>query len=127
MGLFTATGSRRLARMLRARRAMRLALVAVLLCAASSEAVTLTWTDNSTGETGQEIERCQGTNCTSFTLLTTVAANITIAVDTTALERTTYCYRIRAIATGVPPSGYSNVSCVTTGLNGPTGLIATPQ
>jgi hypothetical protein len=63
----------------------------------------LTWTDNSSTETGFRIERKVGTG--SYATLTTKAANTTTHTDT-PLTPGTYTYRV--IATGTPDSAPSN-------------------
>ncbi len=75
--------------------------------------VQLTWKDNSTNETGFEIERCTGAGCTNFARIRTVAANTTRYNDKTVAGATTYSYRVRATSSA-GPSGYSNTATVTT-------------
>lgn len=81
----------------------------------------LNWQDNATGETGQVIERKQGSD--AYSPLVTVGANITTYTDATVQRGVpgapdnTYFYRLKAIA--VQPTGptlesaYSNESCIT--------------
>lgn len=57
----------------------------------SSTQLDLTWTDNSTGESGFEIWR--STNLTSWTLINTTAANATSYSDTVTTE-TQYYYKV---------------------------------
>ena len=67
------------------------------LCAtAAGTTVNLSWTGSTDagGVTGYEIERCQGTGCTTFTLLKTVTTTTTS--DTGLTPNTTYSYRVRA-------------------------------
>jgi subtilisin len=76
--------------------------------------VKLTWTDNSSNETGFEVESCTGAGCTNFARITTVSANTTSYTKTGLARKTTYSYRVRAVnASG--QSGYSNT--VTTKTN----------
>lgn len=83
-----------------------------------STVLQLTWTDNSTDETGFQIERSTTGAGGPFTLLTTVAAN-TITYDNTGLTAATnYCYRIRAINGGLS-SAYTNIECASTMSTGP--------
>jgi hypothetical protein len=78
-------------------------LLALLLifCAVPAFAATgrLTWGDNSFNETGFEIERkselCAGTTGT-WALIGTTAANVTTYDDTTVVENSPYCFRLRA-------------------------------
>ena len=72
--------------------------------------VDLIWDDNSSNESGFEIERSEGNN-TSFTLLQSVAANTNSYVDTNISTSSTYFYRVRATAD--QNSNYSNESSVT--------------
>lgn len=100
---------------------------------ASSTQINPTWIDNATNETAQYLERCQGTNCTNFTPLATLAANITNYADTTLTPATPYSYRIRAhSATGDSP--YSNIATAATlslisgGIpTAPSGLMSSMQ
>jgi hypothetical protein len=99
-----------------------------LLFAASAQAaqLTLTWVDNSTVETGFDIERCLGAGCTTFTKIGAVPANVTTFVDTTLAELQIASYRVRATATGGVVSTYSNVAGNTSGINGPgNSLVVT--
>lgn len=100
-------------------------LLLVLLLSASVEAasLTLTWQDNSSAENGFEIDRCLGVNCVNFTLLVTVAANVTTYIDATLGELQTASYRVRATATGGIVSTYSNVGTATSRINAPTNLL----
>ena len=80
--------------------------------------VELRWTDNATTETGFVVERCAGVGCTTFALLTTVAArngtgNVT-STDGTIVLGTSYSYRVSAINAG-GSSLPSNVASLTTG------------
>jgi subtilisin family serine protease len=76
-------------------------------------AVSIAWNDNSSNESGFKIERCTGSNCTSFTQVGTVGANSTGATNSGLSRRTTYGYRVRAYnASG--DSAYSNVVYATT-------------
>lgn len=80
---------------------------------ATSSAIALSWADNSSNETGFEIERSVDTN-TSFSLLTTTAAGATSYSDTGLDEGRRYYYRVRA-TNGSGNSGYtSQVNEITT-------------
>ncbi|MEQ9405584.1 MAG: LamG-like jellyroll fold domain-containing protein [Cyclobacteriaceae bacterium] len=67
--------------------------------------IDLTWTDNSTNETGFTIERSDGNN-SSFSTLNSVAANVTSYSDNSVTAGNGYFYRV--IANG--SSGDSNPS-----------------
>lgn len=71
--------------------------------------IDLKWLDNSNNETGFRIERCQGTTCTNFALLTTVPARTTTYRNSSLPAGTSYRYRVRA-DTSVGYSVYSNVA-----------------
>jgi spore germination protein YaaH len=97
--------------------------------ATSSDAVSLTWTDNSTTESGFKIERCSGTGCTLFAEIGQVAASVTTFTDVLLSPVTEYNYRVRAFD-ATSNSGYSNSASATTlpppAPASPTGLVATP-
>lgn len=84
--------------------------------------IRLTWTDNSTDETGFYIERKIGA-AGNFTQLTTAAANAVSYTNTTGLTAdTTYYYRMRSYnASG--SSSYSNEVSIPLGR---TALAASP-
>lgn len=63
------------------------------------------WTDNSTDETGFELERKAGTG--EFAKVATLPANADNKMDSTVTAGTTYTYRVRAIGPG-GPSDWSN-------------------
>jgi subtilisin family serine protease len=73
----------------------------------------LAWGDNSNNEANFELERCTGSNCTSFALIATPAANTTTFSNKNLSRGTTYRYRIRACNTN-GCSGYSNIASGTT-------------
>ena len=79
----------------------------------SSDAkITLSWTDNSSNETGFEIDKKIGQG--SFSQLTTTAANATSYVDTTVDDNVLYTYRIRATNNGSVDSNNSAAVSVIT-------------
>jgi hypothetical protein len=75
----------------------------------TKRAIDLRWIDNSNNETGFRIERCTGTTCTNFALLTTVGANATTYRNTGLVSGTAYRYRVRANASA-GYSVYSNIA-----------------
>ena len=82
--------------------------------ATSSAQVNLSWnasTDN-VGATGYQIERCQGTGCSNFSLVTTVPG--TSYSNTGLSPSTSYSYRVRATDSAGNLSGYSNVATAST-------------
>lgn len=79
--------------------------------AASTSGINLTWTDNSAGETGYEIQRKTGAG--AFATVTTTAANVTSYSDSGLAAATTYTYRVRATGTG-GNSAYSAETSATT-------------
>jgi tripartite motif-containing protein 71 len=81
--------------------------------AVSRSQVNLTWTDNSSNETGFKIERCKGATCTNFTQIVTVGVNVTSYANTGLNANTTYRYRVRAYNAS-DNSAYSNIAAATT-------------
>lgn len=86
---------------------------------ASATQVNLSWNDNSSVETGYEIQR-SSSSTTGFVTFVTTAANVTSYVDTQVSGHSTIYYRARAIRTGATPSSYSNVASATTPNRAPT-------
>lgn len=76
--------------------------------------ITVSWTDNSSVETGYQIERCQGTGCTNFVLVQTTSANATSWTNPGLSNATDYCYRVRATS-AQSNSAYSPVKCANSG------------
>ena len=97
---------------------------ALTISSSTVTAATLQWTDRSNNEQGFEIERSVGDN-TSFTLLTTVAANTTTYQDATLSSDQVYYYRVRAIG-ATENSLYTNEVTVNTYI-APDNLTATAQ
>jgi RHS repeat-associated protein len=96
--------------------------------AVSSSQINLTWTDNSTNETGFEVERATSSSG-PWTLLTTTAAGAVSYQSTGLSASTTYYYRVRATIGGTNDSANSNTANATTQAVGapaaPTNLAAT--
>ena len=83
--------------------------------------IVLTWSDNSSNETGFIIERKTGTNGT-WAALPGVSSNTTTYTDTTVAVSTTYCYRVRTSNC----AEYTAEVCITTPLpcpNPPSNLV----
>lgn len=74
--------------------------------------ITLTWQDNSSDETGFEIERSTIGGGVAFALIHTTSANDLSYNDNTALAATTYYYRIRAVNVSGNSAFTSEVSVV---------------
>ncbi|GAA4410856.1 hypothetical protein GCM10023187_35970 [Nibrella viscosa] len=94
--------------------------------ALTSTSIRLTWTDNTTNETGFEIE--QSTDGRTFTKVADAAVNATSFTVTNLNPVTAYSFRVRAkFATG--NSSYSNTASATTLARPPvvTNLAATAQ
>ena len=72
---------------------------------------TLTWTDNSTDETGFKVER-SNVSTGPWVLQTTTAANVTSFNQTGLVSGTQYCYRVIATNT-FGDAAPSNVVCGT--------------
>jgi hypothetical protein len=85
-------------------------------------AVTLTWTDNASNETGFKVERKTGAAGT-WSQVGTTAANVATYVDNGTVQNTLYYYRVRAY-NGSGDSAYSNESPVTTYTRGMLSLSA---
>ncbi|MBL7699543.1 MAG: fibronectin type III domain-containing protein [Chitinophagaceae bacterium] len=67
--------------------------------AVSYNKIALTWTDNSSNETGFEIVRATSANGT-YTPIFTAAANATSYNDSALSPNTTYYYKVRAVSNG---------------------------
>ncbi len=90
---------------------------------ASSSQIDLSWTDNSSNETGFKIERKTGSEET-YEEIATVGVNTTSYSNTGLSEATTYYYRVRAY-NSAGNSNYSNESNATTCPAAPSDLSAT--
>jgi hypothetical protein len=92
----------------------------------SSSQINLTWTDNSSSETGFKIERSP-VNDLHFTQIATVGANVTTFTDSSLTESTKYYYRVRAY-NAMANSTYTSEKNATTLYNiplAPSGLRVT--
>jgi len=72
--------------------------------------VKLSWRDNSSSESGFVIER--STNNGKYTKIGEVATNVMMFTDENLRIETSYLYRVKAIASGVKESDYSNTVSV---------------
>ncbi len=95
-------------------------LLATLL---NGNQVKLVWNDNSSDETGFQVERCLGATCTNFALVKTLGANLSTFTNTGLSTNQVYRYRVRAYK-GTTYSAYSAVVTTQT-LAKPTTLTAT--
>ncbi len=93
--------------------------------ATSSTQINLTWSDNSSDETGFVIERKTGASGTYQTIETT-AVNVTSFVNSGLSENTTYYYHVKAITSSTSSSWSNEASAITLGLppTAPTSLTA---
>ena len=82
----------------------------------TSTQINLTWRDNTSGETGYEIER--GTDGRTFSKVGDAGANATSFQNTGLSPNTRYYYRIRAVTSRGTFTDYSNIANATT-LNPP--------
>ncbi|MGD0992531.1 MAG: Ig-like domain-containing protein [Gemmatimonadales bacterium] len=76
---------------------------------ANSVEIDLSWTDNSTNETGFAINRCTGSGCTGFSQVGTVSANGTSYRDASMQPNTVYCYQVSAYNAGGSSPASSSV------------------
>jgi fibronectin type 3 domain-containing protein len=83
----------------------------LMATAASATAVKLSWADNSSTETGFNVER--SVDNITFTQIAQLGANATTFTDSGLSAGTTYFYRVRAYSTA-GSSSYSNAAAVTT-------------
>ena len=103
----------------------------LLATPASAIQVNLTWTasTDNVAVTGYEVQRCQGSSCTSFaTIATPTSASYS---DTGRTPGTTYRYQVHARDAVPNWSAYSSIASATTPTDNtaptvPTGLTATP-
>lgn len=84
--------------------------------AVAGSQINLRWNDNSGIETSYSIERCQGVNCTNFSVIGQVGANVTAFTDP-GLDQASYGYRVRATS-GSGFSTYSNIARASTVVTG---------
>ena len=97
----------------------------------STSQIDLTWTasTDNVGVTGYRVERCQGTNCTTFVQVGTPPG--TNFSNTGLVSNTNYRFRVRAVDGTGNLSGYSGIVLArtlapdTTRPSAPTGLTAT--
>lgn len=88
--------------------------------AASSTAINLTWTDNSSNETGFNIER--SADGMHFMPIASVGANVVTYSDNGLIASTIYYYRLNAFNAGSNSSS-SNIASATTQAGGTSGTV----
>jgi len=76
-------------------------------------AIGLTWTNTTADQTELRIERCQGSGCTNFVQIASLAGTATSFTNSGLLARTTYRYRVRA-HNALGDSSYSNTASART-------------
>ncbi len=106
-----------------------------LVASRVSEAqISLVWNDNTSDESGFELDRCSVSDCSSVETTVALAAGATSYLDDYLLPDATYYYRVRAIKAGActdPPTGWptdnSGIANATTStdLSVPSSLTAT--
>ncbi|MBI4842746.1 MAG: S8 family serine peptidase [Nitrospirae bacterium] len=86
----------------------------------STSQINLTWSDNSSNETGFKIERKTGSSGT-YSEIKSVGQNVTSYSNTGLSAFTTYYYRVRSYNNTSGNSSYSNTANATTGVEGSGG------
>lgn len=98
---------------------------ALTATALSTSTIRLNWQDNTSNETGFEVERRTGAG--AFALRLTVPANTTTVTDGLLQSNTQYTYRVRAVIGGGGASGYTNEASALTFPADPSNLqVTTP-
>lgn len=96
-----------------------------LIAVAKDQFIVLSWTDNSTGESGYKVERRIGTTGKWKQLIRATTPDQNGYVDETTQEGVTYFYRVRPYIAFVVNGPYSNIASETaTGIATPTNLTA---
>jgi len=81
--------------------------------AVSYSQINLSWSDNSTNESGFAIERCADSGCAAFSEIFRTGPNVTAYSDSGLTAQTVYRYRVLAF-NAVGNSAYSNIAETTT-------------
>src|SRR5262245_10698423 len=85
--------------------------------AVSTGEIDLSWTDNEPHENAWEVHRSTTGSNGTFTLLVTLAPNVTFYANTALTAETEYCYKVRSLRMAGRNTSYSqffNTSCSTT-------------
>ena len=90
----------------------------------SSSQIDLSWTDNSTDETGFSIERKTGASGT-YAVIGSVGSNVTTYSSKNLIQTTTYYYRVRAKSGSTYSTYTEEVSATVLPMNPPSGLTTT--
>ncbi len=79
----------------------------LIVTAAHSTQLDLTWDDNTESETGYIVERCEGSSCggIDFAEVAMTGPQATQYSDETACHTTTYRYRVKAVNEGLSNNG----------------------
>ena len=97
--------------------------------AVSDSRIDVSWQDNSTNETGFEVQRSANGATGTFTLVATTVDGVTAWSDLALNPSSQYCYRARAFRTVnglTSASDFSNTACATTlAPPPPPGLLVT--
>lgn len=93
----------------------------------SQTQITVSWTDNSSTETGFKVQR-SANGSTGWSTITTTAANVTSYPDTGLSTNTTYYYRVISTNAGgdSAPSNTANATTLPNPPAAPTNFTATP-
>lgn len=91
-----------------------LAAVAKYIVALDTHQIRLTWNDNSSDETGFEVQRSTTSESEGFSLIVTAASSATAYIDGDCDAGTQYWYRVRAVNT-TGASAYTAVITATPG------------
>ncbi|HOX21380.1 MAG TPA: fibronectin type III domain-containing protein [Candidatus Paceibacterota bacterium] len=101
----------------------------LIVTGVSQSQINLSWSDNSLGEEGFEIERASNSDCSgspAFSLISAAGAGAVSFNDSGLADGTRYCYRIRAYYSG-NHSDYSNTASAITVLPAPASLNCSTQ
>ena len=90
---------------------------------ATSAALTFSWTDNATAETGYDVQMCAGASCTSFAAVagSPLAANAGTHTQSGLSNGSVYRFRVRAVGAG-GNSGWLTSGDLTTLVAAPSSL-----
>ena len=104
-------------------RSVTIAVAVLLTTPALASQLSLSWTDNSSDESGFTVERSP-ISSTSYAPVATVGTDVTTYVDTTVTGGQGYCYRVMAF-NSAGSSAYSNAVCATAPNDLPTAYTLT--